>query len=167
MSWRVDAEVRPSVRLSVRERTNDKSKRKTSENRAKIDPKSSQNRTKIDPKSLRGGPGALRGDPGRSGALPGRPRDGQKRARASPRALLGRPGASKSALETPRGAPRTLGNAPGELPRRSWSPFVSPNAWKDARAPIFDGFCDENRSFFSIVWVAFGDRFVGCFSIAF
>ena len=75
----------------------------------------------------------------------------QKRAQGAPRAFLGRPGPAKRAWETLPGAPKMFKKAPGELPRRTWSPFVLASAAQDARRLIFEGFCDEISKFFKIV----------------
>ena len=71
-----------------------------------------------------------------------------KCARAAPRAVWGCPGAAKSTWKTFPGAPRTFKNAPGELLRRAWRPFVLASVAQDARGSIFGSFRDQISTFF-------------------
>ena len=69
-------------------------------------------------------------------------------ARAAPRAVLGCPGVVIITWKMFLGAPKTFKNAPCELLRRAWSPFVLASVAQDARALIFGGFGDQISMFF-------------------
>ena len=119
-------------------------------NRRTIDGKSKKNRPtidtkrpKIDEKSILGCFGRSESLRARSGTASGRPRSGQKRARAAPRALLGRPGRPQ--------------RRPGAAPDRSWravgrtfGPSDAGGATKCAFASIFDRFFDGKLIVFFI-----------------
>ena len=56
---------------------------------------------------------------------------------------------------------------PGELQRRTWSPFVSASAAQNALGSIFEGFRGEIPMFFWIARASIFDRFGDRFLIAF
>ena len=114
-----------------------KSRTKTIQNRSKMCRKSSPNRS-----------GTLRLAKIALGRFLERYFGCQKCARAAPRAVLGCPGAAKSTWKTFLGAPKTFKNAPCELLRRAWNPFVLASVAQDARGSIFGGFRDEISMFF-------------------
>ena len=68
-------------------------------------------------------------------------------ARAAPRVVLGCPGVVKITWKMFLGAPKTFKNAPCELLRRAWSPFVLASVAQDARALIFRGLGDQISMF--------------------
>ena len=114
-----------------------KSRTKTIQNRSKMCRKSSPNRS-----------GTLKLAKIAFGRFLERYLGRQKCARAAPRAVLGCPGVVIITWKMFLGAPKTFKNAPCELLRRAWSPFVLASVAQDARASIFGGFGDQISMFF-------------------
>ena len=117
--------------LSERAKTRRNIDEQSKKNRPKIDTK----RPKIDEKSILGCFGRSESLRARSGTAPGRPRSGQKRARAAPRALLGRPAQPQ---RSPRAAPDRSWRAVG----CTFGPSGAGGATTCVFASIFDRFFD-------------------------
>ena len=105
------------------------------------------------------------GAQGRFGNASGRARDGFWTPKCRPKANRGTPWAGQErpggVHKRPRGAPETLQEPPGPLPRRSEAPFASPNAVGSACGSIFERFW-STRSSFEVRFVSLLPVFYRC-----
>ena len=92
-------------------------------------------------------------------------------ARAAPRAVLGCPGVVIITWKMFLGAPKTFKNAPCELLRRAWSPFVLASVAQNARGLILKVLAMKFQRFFGTLVrrfsIAFCDRFLIAFQSLF